>query len=714
MKKKGFTLIELLAVLVILGILITLAVASVSRYLSSGKRTYYRNIEKTVKLSAQDYFDDYRSLLPRKIGDIASVKLSVLVENNYIDPVLDEDNNECNGAVTVLKTGKNRYEYTVCLQCSNKYNSDGLTCEDVDINSNIKQYEIDLNNDLPSSIQQCYSLSVPTATVKETANGLTNVVTANLEGNPKSIDTTILGTSNIKWMYHYKTISSSIDIVDNVKPATPNVLLYTSNGKEYNPRKEDGSINYTNKQLIISVFSEDKACLAGDENCNKNCASLTGSGLDKIEYWLTSSPNIKKSISSNKNRTQTILSETLNGQVNLVVKDKAGNSSDVVTFESYLDMDDPTFEITKAVTTSKSITVPVTQLNDIGSGIDINDITCEYGATTSYGSYGEYKNNSCVFIGKDDTTYYYKVTVKDRAGNKTVKTDSAKTASLGTVSIVPNGTDWVKSRNITFTSTSPDSTLQYKVVYMSDRSKDIDWTNIKSGNSITLSELALISEPTYVYARLTDGTNTLDPITYTETKIDNEEPTASINKYVNTTNTVGIVYNLNDIGSGVNKVLCEYGTTDQYGSTGIVSDSQCSFGGLQTNNNYYFKLTFIDNVGNQSTITGTTTTSNFGTINISATPSVYSKTKTVTITSTNSYDKIQYQIGSTSGEWINYTSPFVVDENTVIYARLNDGNNISGTSSYVITTIYIKAANVTYRNTTVQNALDDLFNNVYK
>lgn len=65
MNKKGFTLIELLAVIIILGVLLLIAVPSVSKYIQqSREKTYKTNLSKLVDevsaaVNAMDFDSDY-------------------------------------------------------------------------------------------------------------------------------------------------------------------------------------------------------------------------------------------------------------------------------------------------------------------------------------------------------------------------------------------------------------------------------------------------------------------------------------------------------------------------------------------------------------------------------------------------------------------------------------------------------------------------------
>lgn len=333
MKKKGFTLIELLAVMVIIGILLTLTVSAVSRYMNKGKRTYYLGLESNIKTSGQEYMSDYKSLLPREIGNTSVITLEELVSNKYIDNVVDEDKNTCSGSVTVEKTAKQKYEYYVCLQCGDNYTSDKENCEKIGTNKENKNYLIELNGGSTTVVNQCDEFSLPTASVYRVVDGEKTLVTDSLLPSPKSVDTTILGETTVKWMYRYKSLGKVVRVQDKVSPTKPVIQLTTISGTTYNGKNEDGTLNITNQDINIMVTSKDYACI--DKH-----PTLEGSGLDSIQYKVEGTDKWNK-ISTNKTTTKTKLNKTLYGKVKLKTVDKYSNSSEISTFEIYMDKSKP-------------------------------------------------------------------------------------------------------------------------------------------------------------------------------------------------------------------------------------------------------------------------------------------------------------------------------------------------------------------------------------
>ena len=131
MNKKGFTMIELMAKITLLGIMLTLAVVSVSKYLNKARNTAYKDYEKTLEGAATNYFLDHTGLLP-EINDPNGTKVlaTTLVNEGYLENMKDPKNNSlyCNNSSYVIVKRKDNVgfnmdlEYKICLVCS-KYKS---------------------------------------------------------------------------------------------------------------------------------------------------------------------------------------------------------------------------------------------------------------------------------------------------------------------------------------------------------------------------------------------------------------------------------------------------------------------------------------------------------------------------------------------------------------------------------------------------------------
>ncbi len=101
MKKnnKGFTMIELLAVVVIMGLLTTIAVPAVYKYVTRARGTSTDTMMKSTFEAAENYMMDHNIIV--KAGDNYSIDIKDLVEEQYLEPLIDpiSNSNRCDTAV---------------------------------------------------------------------------------------------------------------------------------------------------------------------------------------------------------------------------------------------------------------------------------------------------------------------------------------------------------------------------------------------------------------------------------------------------------------------------------------------------------------------------------------------------------------------------------------------------------------------------------------
>ena len=118
MNKKGFTMIELMAAITLLGIMSTLAVVSVSKYLNKSKKTVYRDYEDTLKNATTNYFLDHTGLLP-EINDASGTKVlaTTLINEDYLENMKDPTNKSfnCNNNSYVIVTRKDNVGFNMDL-----------------------------------------------------------------------------------------------------------------------------------------------------------------------------------------------------------------------------------------------------------------------------------------------------------------------------------------------------------------------------------------------------------------------------------------------------------------------------------------------------------------------------------------------------------------------------------------------------------------------
>ena len=98
LKKNGFTLIELLSVVVILGVITSIAVGGYNLYISKTNKTYYENLSSVFRTAVIDYYSDNLGKLPQNIGDEKKMTLDEMLKENLVLPFVDSKGNPCETA----------------------------------------------------------------------------------------------------------------------------------------------------------------------------------------------------------------------------------------------------------------------------------------------------------------------------------------------------------------------------------------------------------------------------------------------------------------------------------------------------------------------------------------------------------------------------------------------------------------------------------------
>ncbi len=136
MNRRGFTLVELLAVIVILGIIITIFVPSVINLINENSTKIYANKEKILKNAAEDYVMSNSSfVLPDGTNPEKYISMNTLISSNMMSSVLDnKTTSECVGFVKITVNSTYGYDYDPCLICDN-YSTNKTFCTTATYNS---------------------------------------------------------------------------------------------------------------------------------------------------------------------------------------------------------------------------------------------------------------------------------------------------------------------------------------------------------------------------------------------------------------------------------------------------------------------------------------------------------------------------------------------------------------------------------------------------
>ena len=115
---KGFTIIELLVAIVILGIIISLAVLVIDKYVLQGHIEVDKQLKNQLILSAKDYYNENKKNIT--IDDGYIIWYTTLKSNNYMtNDLVDSNSNSCAKSYVVLTNENNKNTYTSCITCDN-------------------------------------------------------------------------------------------------------------------------------------------------------------------------------------------------------------------------------------------------------------------------------------------------------------------------------------------------------------------------------------------------------------------------------------------------------------------------------------------------------------------------------------------------------------------------------------------------------------------
>ena len=126
MDRKAFTLVEMLAVILLLGVVLSLVIPNILNVIQKNSDKVFKVKEEQIAKAASDYVLLNDLVLPTEVGSTYLIGFNTLIEADAIKEVYESDS-ICNGYVYIIKKDGSGYEYISCIFC-NKYETDNLVC----------------------------------------------------------------------------------------------------------------------------------------------------------------------------------------------------------------------------------------------------------------------------------------------------------------------------------------------------------------------------------------------------------------------------------------------------------------------------------------------------------------------------------------------------------------------------------------------------------
>ena len=124
---KGFTFIELLAVIVLLGLLMTIGITSLSKYIKTSREKSYRILSQSIYEAYENCTIEGECSAPTPDNDIEFSELGELVNKGYLDNLKNpyKGKEDCTGSINISATENYdssiseyvKYKYDVTLYC---------------------------------------------------------------------------------------------------------------------------------------------------------------------------------------------------------------------------------------------------------------------------------------------------------------------------------------------------------------------------------------------------------------------------------------------------------------------------------------------------------------------------------------------------------------------------------------------------------------------
>ena len=306
MKKNGFTLVELIAVIVILGLVLSIAYTGVSAFIDRFKERQHDNVIKGIEDAASKYAFDTGETM---------VFVEKLITEGYYE--VDNDASEVKDPKTdenlncyVVEMTKQSTYYIAKFKSDTKYEKNDGSCDEDKIKTQYANIDIEVYNNGVKVSNPSNWLKGNNITLKATSNSIT------IDCNNNECNWT--STSGIK-----KSAVKEITIANAKLLKSKYIFQYSVyNNTDIKRYSKSIDLKIDNEEPIIHL--EDTIIYNKNENTPSKdveiiASDVNGSGI--AGYYIGTSSNCNSVSYTTNNR----ISVAANNNYTICVKDKVGN-----------------------------------------------------------------------------------------------------------------------------------------------------------------------------------------------------------------------------------------------------------------------------------------------------------------------------------------------------------------------------------------------------
>ena len=241
-------MVELLAVIVILGILGTIAVPVVTSIVDRVRNQYYYTLEGNVEIAGRDYYTQYRSKRPEAVAYTSKVDIATLMDEKFIEEVIESKSGKrCDGFVIAIREEDDKIDYHACITCGDEYKSKSEYCgSSYDPDNNDSIYTVEAPNPYRSYLNE--KLTLKKGKVYQRGKLYKSDL---LPKDTSTVKTNKEGSYPLVYTYENAQDTTTVTIYE-LKP--PTVTLYKVNDSGTNLGRYNGE--WTNQNVKQNLNSQ--------------------------------------------------------------------------------------------------------------------------------------------------------------------------------------------------------------------------------------------------------------------------------------------------------------------------------------------------------------------------------------------------------------------------------------------------------------------------